>query len=109
MREGWVCPACRRGVSPDEKTCDHGGTSHGVPVAPGAHPDVPPIVPGTYTPAPLPTTRPPLTSDPWLPGMTCIDWSVSEDARRDIEEIQTEIALSTAVRARDLIVGAGAA
>lgn len=25
MREGWICPQCRRGVSPDEKHCDHGG------------------------------------------------------------------------------------
>lgn len=21
MREGWICPQCRCGVSPDEKTC----------------------------------------------------------------------------------------
>jgi hypothetical protein len=21
---GWVCPTCKRGVRPDEKTCDHG-------------------------------------------------------------------------------------
>lgn len=25
MREGWRCPVCGRGVSPDEKVCDHGG------------------------------------------------------------------------------------
>lgn len=24
-REGWVCPTCKRGVSPDVPTCDHGG------------------------------------------------------------------------------------
>ncbi len=24
MREGWICPSCKRGVSPDEKHCDHG-------------------------------------------------------------------------------------
>jgi len=23
-REGWICPKCGRGISPDEKTCDHG-------------------------------------------------------------------------------------
>lgn len=23
-REGWTCPVCGRGVSPDEKTCEHG-------------------------------------------------------------------------------------
>jgi hypothetical protein len=23
MREGWVCPYCHRGVSPDQKTCNH--------------------------------------------------------------------------------------
>lgn len=22
---GWICPTCKRGVRPDEKTCDHGG------------------------------------------------------------------------------------
>jgi hypothetical protein len=25
MREGWKCPVCGRGVSPDHGTCDHGG------------------------------------------------------------------------------------
>lgn len=25
MNEGWICPACGRGVAPDEKHCDHGG------------------------------------------------------------------------------------
>lgn len=25
MREGWKCPVCGRGVSPNEKACDHGG------------------------------------------------------------------------------------
>lgn len=24
MREGWKCPVCGRGVSPDQPTCDHG-------------------------------------------------------------------------------------
>jgi len=23
MREGWKCPVCGRGVSPDEKYCEH--------------------------------------------------------------------------------------
>ena len=27
MREGWICPKCGRGVSPDEKHCEHGGVS----------------------------------------------------------------------------------
>lgn len=25
MREGWICPSCKRGVSPDHKYCDHSG------------------------------------------------------------------------------------
>lgn len=25
MNEGWICPSCKRGVAPTEKTCDHGG------------------------------------------------------------------------------------
>lgn len=25
MNEGWKCPVCGRGVSPNEKHCDHGG------------------------------------------------------------------------------------
>ena len=24
MSEGWICPVCRRGVSPTERHCDHG-------------------------------------------------------------------------------------
>ena len=86
MTEGWICPVCKRGVAPSEKHCDHGGASY---------PDVP-IVPGTGTPAPLPTMRPPLTSDPlpWLPGTTCIDWSVSEEARHDIAAIEGNIRLA---------------
>ena len=24
MAEGWICPSCKRGVAPTEKTCDHG-------------------------------------------------------------------------------------
>lgn len=31
MTDGWKCPVCSRGVSPNEKTCDHGG---GVGLAP---------------------------------------------------------------------------
>lgn len=26
MSAGWTCPGCGRGVAPDVKTCDHGGT-----------------------------------------------------------------------------------
>ena len=42
MREGWKCPVCGKGVSPDKDTCEHGGLGpltnfnpfhdHGTPV-----------------------------------------------------------------------------
>ena len=33
MREGWRCPVCNRGVSPDEKACDHGNAfATGIPI-----------------------------------------------------------------------------
>jgi uncharacterized Zn-binding protein involved in type VI secretion len=28
---GWICPSCKRGVAPGEKTCDHGGVVSAIP------------------------------------------------------------------------------
>lgn len=30
MKEGWKCPVCERGVSPDHATCDHKETPQGL-------------------------------------------------------------------------------
>ena len=42
--EGWKCPVCGRGVSPQEKTCDHNGNAQAVPVYYGP---LLPVGPGT--------------------------------------------------------------
>lgn len=53
MREGWRCPVCGAGVSPDEKRCEHGnGLAAMVPTVTrwpvrGGSGDVPPYSPAT--------------------------------------------------------------
>lgn len=32
VREGWICPVCRRGLAPNREFCDHGGV--GLPMGP---------------------------------------------------------------------------
>jgi hypothetical protein len=27
LAQPWICPKCGRGVAPDQKSCDHGGTA----------------------------------------------------------------------------------
>ena len=45
-REGWICPSCGNGVSPDHATCDHGVKRGALPVPPGyAYPAAPSTVP----------------------------------------------------------------
>lgn len=42
MREGWICPQCRRGLAPEVRECDHGRYAVPVsPVAPVERPDLP--------------------------------------------------------------------
>jgi hypothetical protein len=54
MREGWKCPVCGRGVSPDHSTCDHGEQPPGLygPMS------VPGYVPRYFT-TPVGPTYPP--------------------------------------------------
>lgn len=56
-RQGWQCPVCGRGVSPDQFTCDHGNAA-----LPAASPVALPINSPTVIPFP-PTTAP--VEDPW--------------------------------------------
>ena len=72
MREGWKCPVCGRGVSPDEKVCDHGGGVTDVRTP--WHRNPPMVDPSDpRVPAPAPP------SDPW--GVPCepqrfgVSWS----------------------------------
>lgn len=32
MNEGWICPVCRRGVAPTEKSCGHGNIFANFPI-----------------------------------------------------------------------------
>jgi hypothetical protein len=50
MREGWKCPVCGRGVSPDHGTCDHGGQAAAYQ----------PVSPPGYSPAYIRTARDPM-------------------------------------------------
>jgi hypothetical protein len=54
MREGWKCPVCHRGVSPDERACDHGNGFAVLPVLPTPNPIPFPWIP-PYQPFPLTT------------------------------------------------------
>ena len=84
-REGWVCPTCKRGVSPDEKHCDHQGGNMiiGTPVYFPYMPDpvtapIYPLGPFPTTPDPTyyPTTTPyPYQTNPY-PYVTTCDMSV---------------------------------
>ena len=63
-RDGWKCPVCGRGVSPDEKTCPCSGG------------EFRPYQPSTWTPPPLPpppgtwaTPRPPYITTWWDPSV----------------------------------------
>lgn len=38
MREGWICPKCQRGVSPDEKHCNCTVGAIGIPYVPSVLP-----------------------------------------------------------------------
>jgi hypothetical protein len=66
--DGWRCCVCGRGVSPDQKTCDHGGsfTFH-----PPVFLPIWPYQPGTADPPPgWPTTPDIICNDPTLSTTT---------------------------------------
>ena len=52
MREGWKCPVCGQGVSPNKDTCDHNGS-------------VAPVYQPVYIP--MEPTTPVWPSNPWDP------------------------------------------
>jgi len=76
MREGWKCPVCGRGVSPDFRTCEHGYAATPVnPLSP-VNP-LCPLIP-VYVPPPVYSPAIPWWSNPTTCGGTSINTSSSE-------------------------------